>query len=377
MSVGILPPKHSHANLSLRAMPAWLDCCHCHMNFRKNRWLTALALAWLSLGAPSRAAETKPTANFQELYSLIRSNLVGLSPEDLNRAATLGLVDQLRGRVELLGGPTDTNAATDRLVASTNLFDDAYGYIRIGTVSQGLGEQFGKDLKQLQAIRPLKGLILDLRFAAGTDFKAAIDVVDYFAATEQLLLKWGGQTGRTQAKSDPIKTPLAVLINPQTVGAAEALAGMLRIAGLAYLVGSPTAGQARTYHEFTLTNGQKLRIGQNPVELGNGEIISDKGVAPDLLVESTLAAERNYIIDPFSVLTRPLTNSIAQPAPRRTLNEAELVRRHKDGVDPDAPQPIDLKDSKNAPKKTAIIDPSLGRALDFLKGLAILQTKPD
>ncbi len=350
------------------------------MNSRKNYWFGFLALVWLVLANSHHAAETKPPVIFQELYSLIRSNLVGMSPQDLDRAASLGLVEQLRGRVELLGNSNDTNAPVDRLIANTNIFEDTYGYIRIGTVSSGLGLQFGQDLKQLESSRPLNGLILDLRFAAGTDFGAAVDVVDYFTATEQLLLKWGGNTGRTKAKSNPVKTPLAVLINPQTVGAAEALAGMLRISGLAYLVGSPTAGQARTYQEFTLTNGQKLRIGQSPVTLGNGEVISDKGVAPDLFVETTVAAERNYIIDPFSVLSRPPTNTTAQvvkpaPASRPTLNEAELVRRHKGTPDPEAAKTSDTKDTPQA--RTPILDPSLGRALDFLKGLTILQTKPD
>ncbi len=354
------------------------------MNVRKMNWLASMALAWLVFACSSHGAESQPSYNFQELFSLIRSNLAGLSPEDLNRAATLGLVDQLRGRVELIGGAGDTNVVRDQPIARTNIFDESFGYIRIGAVSEGLGVQFGNTLEQMGAAKSLKGIILDLRFAAGTDFSAAVDVVDYFAATEQVLLKWGGKTGRTKPKLNPVKTPMAVLINHQTIGAAEALAGMLRVASLAYLVGTPTAGQARTYQEFTLSNGQKLRIGQGPVELGTGEIISDKGVAPDLFVESNAAAERNYIIDPFSAVSEPITNVNTQTpkdksttvrVTRKNFNEADLVRRHKEGLDPDSPLATGSDEPEHT--KTAIVDPSLGRALDFLKGLSILQAKPN
>ena len=71
--------------------------------------------------------------------------------------------------------------------------------------------------------------------------------------------------------------PVAVLVNRQTAGAAEALAAVLRETGAGLILGSRTAGQAMVAQEFPLKNGERLRIATAPVQLGDGSALAGAG----------------------------------------------------------------------------------------------------
>ena len=109
--------------------------------------------------------------------------------------------------------------------------------------------------QQLGATNKLKGLVLDLRYTSGKDYEAAAAVADLFVSKERPLLNWGKGIVRSSSKTDAIEVPVAVLVNGQTAGAAEALAAVLREAGSGLVLGSRTAGQAMIAEEFPLKNG--------------------------------------------------------------------------------------------------------------------------
>jgi len=54
-------------------------------------------------------------------------------------------------------------------------------------------------------------------------------------------------------------------------------------------------------------------------------------------------------------------------AMRRNFNEAELVRRHREGLDMQGLM------ARVEDTRATMSDPALGRAIDFLKGLAVVQ----
>ena len=56
---------------------------------------------------------------------------------------------------------------------------------------------------------------------------------------------------------------------------------------------------------------------------------------------------------------------------RRRLNEAELVRLQREGINPDAD--VVAKTPKEEMNRTMVNDPALARALDLLKGIAVVQ----
>jgi hypothetical protein len=159
----------------------------------------------------------------------------------------------------------------------------------------------------------LAGTVLDLRFADD----AATNAADYFIHR---------------------KSPLVILVNGQTSGAAATLAAQLRASAAAVLIGS--------------TN--------SPADL-----------VPDIVVAVSADDERRFQdnpflktpADPFSTLSG--TNLLAFVD---HTSEAELVRKKiKDGDDEG-----DLATPRAEPPQPIVRDPALARATDLLKALAAL-----
>jgi hypothetical protein len=328
------------------------------------------------------AAATGDAPDFQEVYGLLRQHLAGASAAELNRAAVQGLLAALGPRVALLtnGAAAQAEAADVPLLDKTNWFEDSLGYLRVGRVGAGLADAVREACRKLAATNQLKGLALDLRFAGGADYAAAAATVDLFLSKERPLLNWGAGLTQSKAKSDALTTPVAVLVNQRTAGAAEALAAVLRETGTGVILGSKTAGEAMMEQEFPLKNGDRLRIATAPVRLGDGSPLAE-GVRPDIPVAVSPADERAYYADPFKAspprgllgMAPGATNPPAGTnSPRRPqYNEAQLVRERRESANPDT----DLLPARNPePERPQVRDPALARALDLLKGLALVRS---
>ncbi|HXT38520.1 MAG TPA: S41 family peptidase [Candidatus Angelobacter sp.] len=344
-------------------------------------------LGWLAFGPvqPGICAETNEAPHFQELFRLLRTNLPDVSEEDLNRAAVQGLLNQFYPRVILsTNSPTTDAGAGDSPVSTSTVYGESYGYVRVARVATGLADQIKSSFEKLEATNKLKGLVLDLRYAGGRDYLAAANTADRFVSKEQPLLDWDEGSARATAKAEAISVPLAVLVNQQTIGAAEALAAVLRETDAAVLIGSRTAGQAQVFKEFDLSNGQRLRIATGQVKTGKGKMVPATGVVPDIEVRISAEDERAYFADPFKILPRPAarlraTDNVARTGstnqiPRRRLNEAELVRLQREGSSPDEQDTIVSAGGVDQDSSISVVrDPALARALDLLKGIAIVE----
>ncbi|HSH96460.1 MAG TPA: S41 family peptidase [Roseimicrobium sp.] len=339
------------------------------MNSRLFRRSISLSAACLLVGFGAGAAETQKSVRFEEVYSLIKSNLPSLKPADLERDAVEGLMNQLRGKVALVDGKKDLAAdpSSVKAIASTNIFDGAYGMVRVGQVKAGLPAEVTAAVRALNGGDKLKGLVIDLRFAAGDDYEAAAKTADLFVAKEKSLLQRGGTTYKSTSKTNAIVLPLAILVNGETEGASEALAAVLREQKAGLIIGTTSAGAALQFKEFTLSNGQILRIANGTVNLPSGPALSVQGVQPDITISVPADDERAYLEDPYRTLARGVGDSASRS--RRT-NEAELVRRHRDGLSTDELSPGGAK----SPGTLQVVqDPALARGLDLLKGIAFLK----
>jgi C-terminal processing protease CtpA/Prc len=333
--------------------------------------------AGLVLTTPVRAANT---AEFKEVYELLRGNAGSLSEKELNSAAVEGLLAKLSSRAWLIdpskATAPDTNVAP---VSSTALFDENYGYIRIGRVSGRLPEEFSSALEKLSATNKVNGLVIDLRYATGNDYAAAAKVVDRFVGSEQPLLDWGKGMVKSTDKTNAFRQPVAVLVNQFTTGAAEALAAVLRMKDIGLLIGTNTAGQASITKDFPLQSGEVLRIAVAPIKSGDGDVV--ERLKPDIQVEVNPDDERAYFVDAYKSMPRPgaggtgSTNiaslSVTNRSPRRRLNEAELVRMLREGENPEDEVPKLTRPAE--PAKPTITDPALSRAIDLLKALAVVR----
>jgi hypothetical protein len=338
-----------------------------------------LTLSLLALSGVSLTAQTTNSGpNFQEVYDLIKQHAAGVSDADLNRAAVQGLVSALGPKVSLVTGNASTNSIAGNVLSETKIFEGNIAYLRITKVDQELPGALNAAYKQLNATNKVGGLVLDLRYTDGADYAAAAATADLFVGKSEPLLNWGNGVVSSHEKPDAITVPVAVLVNHATSGASEALAATLREENAGLILGSPTAGAAMVTQDFPLKNGERLRIASAPVTLGDGSALSAKGIKPDIDVTVNETQERAFYADAF--LTLPSTNRIAgastnqpggtnAPGERVRFNEAELVREHKAGISPDE----QVAKRPPEPQVPVVSDPALARALDLLKGLAVVR----
>ena len=321
---------------------------------------------------PALAQEPRPL-NFQEVFSVVRSNLTDVSEQDLSRLAALGLIKELGTKVQLVTNNASAPEAPDEVVSRRAVYNSSYAYIQIRVVDDRLPAEFQKWMAS--NTNSVRGLILDLRYAEGDGYTGAAAVGDQFAKGGATLIKLGTNEVHATEKSKPMDLPVAVLVNKETRGAAEALGALIRETGAGLVIGSNTAGEARLFETCTLGSGQQLKIGTVPILVGDKPVPA-KGLAPDIAVTVHPAAEKIFYQDPFRPISSATgqmtasTNEVAASTNRsRRFNEAELVRRHRAGGNLDELAAT----TADAPDQPIIYDPVLARALDFLKGISALQ----
>lgn len=209
-----------------------------------------------------------------------------------------------------------TNAA---LAKSAVLEHDAL-YLRVAEVGKNLPEEIRSAQSAVSATNKIAGTILDLRLADGDDPDAAKATAGLFASR---------------------RLPLAILVDNETRGAAAALAEDLR-------------------------------------EARDGLIFGDSAeIKPDIAVTVKAADEKMFLENPFGTLAQDETNAAASTNNALDLasfvdhtTEADLVREKiKDGDQAENSAPP----RPSGPPKPFIRDPVLARAVDLIKGLAIVR----
>jgi C-terminal processing protease CtpA/Prc len=284
--------------------------------------LLALGLLLAAGAGPGAVRAAGEPIRFSELMDLLRTNLLGATAADLNRAAVDGLLAQLDPQVTVAGAAgAETNAAP---AVTSAVVDRNYGYVRLARLGAGADREFAAACQKLAASNTLKGLALDLRFAGGQDFPAALGIADQFFPGEKPLINWGDGVKSSVSKPEAIVLPVVLLVNRQTSGAAEALAGMLRSSDVGLLLGTNTAGRASVTREFTLQTGQRVRVAVAPITVAAGKPMPAGGLVPDIRAEIAPDEERLAYQDAFPALARTgaggelSLQSTNRPARRRT-----------------------------------------------------------
>ena len=344
-----------------------------------------VSMAFCLAACAGWAGSTNALPKFDEVYQLLRAHLKGASEADLNRAAVEGLLEQLKSGAMLAGGGAageETPAAST--LGKSIIYDDAYAYFRVLKVETNLAGALMASYREMAATNKskIKGVVLDLRFAGGADFAAAAAAADCFLNADEPLLECGGVAARSTKKDNAIAVPLAVLINSKTSEAAEGLAAVLRQTSAGLLLGSPSAGRASLFKEFPLAGGGQLRIAVGEIKLGDGTVFRG-GIKPDIEVKINPEEERAYWEQPYqapgqSATTNAAGTNAAANLPQtnggvfRRFNEAELVREQREGADPELEFGAGGR-FQTDPGVKIVRDPALARALDLLKGLAVVQ----
>ncbi len=366
-------------------------------------------IALLACGSVAWAATNEPPAagasNLDEVVKALRAHYVNrdkLDASSIDAATVKGILNALgRGAVLVTPEPPATNTAAVSLtmtntpaalaerepLARTEVIEPNIGYIRVTDVAEDTVSAVDGELQKFSAAK-CDGYILDLRFADGTNFMAAAELAGRFFGDERELfvLKTaeGEQVFKAHRHGDGAKdakdlavAPLILLVNGQTRGAAEALAGAVRGQDRGVIVGSLTAGAPATTEDIPLSDGQVLRVAtgkvvlklSDPKSLPNPDVFPG-GITPDIYVPLDLAVEQDVVLKASTNMT--LTVSLQPHVAKKRMSEADLVKAFRG----EAVQTPTMEEGDTTPEESAEIqkvrDVVLQRAVDVLKGIRVL-----
>ncbi|HOD45858.1 MAG: S41 family peptidase [Opitutaceae bacterium] len=181
-------------------------------------------------------------------------------------------------------------------VRSIQVLEGGIGYIQIAEFSERTSEDFLAALDHLWA-KDVRALVIDLRNNPGGLLDAAVAVAEPFFQRDELIVYTEGRLSedrveyRAATEGEPLKLPVAVLINSGSASAAEVLAGALKDTHRAVIVGERSFGKGSVQTIFELKNGEGMRLTTARYYTPSGVTIHEKGIEPQIEVVMTPAED--------------------------------------------------------------------------------------
>ena len=169
------------------------------------------------------------------------------------------------------------------------------GYIRIENFHTGVADQFQKALSALEE-QGMTSLVIDVRHNGGGKVKEMSEVLDPLLpeGTIMTLCEKNGHETVYSSDADMIDLPLAVLIDDQSISAAEFFAAALQEYERATLVGTHTTGKGRAQRTYALSDGSAVNLSVEEYFTPKGKSLADTGIAPDIEVALTDEQTANF-----------------------------------------------------------------------------------
>lgn len=213
------------------------------------------------------------------------------------------------------GPPREVALARREVVAPAvsarveRLPDGKVGYVRLTQFTRGSAKEVRAATARLRG-RGVSGLVLDLRGDPGGLVDEAVGVAGAFLPKESPVVTTEGrnsprrtlETGETPEAAD---LPLVVLVDRGSASASEIVAGALRDAGRARLVGTRTFGKAVVQSTVPLRDGGALKLTTARYLTPDGADISRRGLRPDVRVADDPATPRDEALRRALALALP------------------------------------------------------------------------
>ena len=359
------------------------------------RWVWLLLLWGLAVPVGARA-EGDQMRETQEIIGLLKTRYVNrnqLNDKQLQEGSIAGILQVLGQGAQvltpeeansLLNQPAATNLVSGPL-ARAEVIDPHIGYLRIADVTDETVAAVDRELKKFAGAK-VTGYVVDLRFADGTNYAVAAaiasrfvdDGVELFALVTAKdgpqAFRSGQDQGAMHVPTKLSEAPLMVLVNGQTRGSAEALAGALRAQQRCVVIGNRTAGSPAAWEDIKLSDGKLLRLATTKVVLPTDEEkpsltvdLFPRGITPDIAVKIDAAVERDVLLNSATNLT--LTASLEPRELKKGMSEAELVKAFRgEAIDSAPPAAPGAGEGKIQPVRDVVLQ----RAVDILKGIRVL-----
>lgn len=195
--------------------------------------------------------------------------------------------------IELLRGAQNIKYEVTREKVIVNpvggkVLSNNIGYIQFDSFDETTAEDFKAKYQEL-AKQGIQSLILDLRNNGGGIVDQALEIADYVATKDSVLLYEIDKNNKEKvekAKTDPIiNMPIIILTNENTASASEILAGALKDLGKAKIVGTTTYGKGIIQQLLKLSDGSGIKITVEEYKTPNKNKINKVGITPDEIVE--------------------------------------------------------------------------------------------
>lgn len=190
----------------------------------------------------------------------------------------------LRGEGKLFF--TVTRRTVKTVVATATMLEDNIGLVRIENFNTNCYKETKAAVDKLLQ-QGAQALIFDVRFNGGGYKKEMVDILNMLLPKGPLFRSeyYTGSTSVDQSDDKCIELPMAVLINDQSISAAEFFAAALREYDWALLVGSRTQGKGHFQETYLLSDGSAVGVSTGRYTTPNGVDLEGVGLTPDVVVE--------------------------------------------------------------------------------------------
>jgi hypothetical protein len=298
-----------------------------------NLHLLLLLLVGTALRAdPATIAPTPSVDPLGEALPILQASYPGFPALHYHPGDHLSdLIARSGGNISI-NAPTTTSSAEP--IITSNLPGDILYWRLASFAPKTTWLDLGAQLQQ--GGESMSGIVLDLRSnLAPDDYVGAAQVLDLFASSDTTLSQF--LTNQAQGSGmHPFQSPIVVLTNNETNGAAEALAACLQADG-ALIVGRATAGKMGVFEDYKLQSGQILRYFASPLlSVNTGGMFKlrhslpawNQPVVPDISVSVDDQIEKSALA---LIRDNHLSEVIQESSERHRMSEAELVQ----GNDPE------------------------------------------
>ncbi|MCX7824031.1 MAG: S41 family peptidase [Verrucomicrobiae bacterium] len=208
-------------------------------------------------------------------------------------------------------------------VRDAQLLAGKVAYLRLTSFNRYTGADFTAALEKLQR-DGARACVLDLRHNRGGLLRGVRETASRFLEPAQpvfALQSGPAEPHRvyfTSRYGMRLRGPLCALINANTAGAAELLAGALRSQCRALLIGSKSFGHAQVVQVVPQPNGPVALVSRGECCLADGARLAEQGLVPDiemaLAPHEELAAWQRSVASQENVVADPLADRIIQRA---------------------------------------------------------------
>ena len=208
----------------------------------------------------------------------------------------------LRGGEELT--LTITRRTVKTVVATATMLPGNIGLVTIANFNTNCHKETMDAVESLLE-QGAQALIFDVRFNGGGYKREMVNILDDLLPAGPLF-RSEHYTGKTEVDSSDakcIEVPMAVLINDQSISAAEFFAAALREYEWAVLVGQQTIGKGHYQETYLLSDGSAVGVSTGRYTTPNGVDLEGVGLTPDIPVEvdeETYFAIYSQTIDPMA-----------------------------------------------------------------------------